>query len=61
MTAEHIINGCKKCYMDPNDLDEEMAVYDDRYDEVWGEGFQPDPQHVEESDEEDSADVGQFA
>ena len=47
--------------MDSNDLDEEIAVYDDRYDEVWKEGFHPDPQHVEESDEEDSADVGPFA
>ena len=61
ITPEHIINGCKKCYMDPNDLDEEMAVYDNRYDEVFNEGFVPLPQHVEESDQEDSDDIGPFS
>ena len=34
---------------DSNELDEEMAVYDDLYDEVWKAELQPDPQHVEES------------
>ena len=33
ISSDHVINGCKKCYMDPNDLDEEMAVYDDKYEE----------------------------
>ena len=63
ISAEHVINGCKKCYMDPNDLDEEMAVYDDKYEEVFAEGltFKPLPEHVAESDEEDSDDVGMFA
>ena len=48
--------------MDPNDLDEEMAVYDDKYEEVFQEGFKfkPLPEHVQESDEEDSDDVGIF-
>ena len=31
ISSDHVINGCKKCYMDPNDLDEEMAVHDDKY------------------------------
>ena len=41
--------------MDPHDLDEEMAVYDDKYEEVFQEGFKfkPLPQHVQESDQED--------
>ena len=43
-----------------NDLDEEMAVYDYRYDEVWQKGFKSLPEHIEESDE-DSADIGSFA
>ena len=49
--------------MDPNDLDEEMAVYNDKYEEVFAEGltFKPLPEHVAESDEEDSDDVGMFA
>ena len=53
-TKANVINGCKKCYMDPNYLDEEMAVYDDKY-EVFQEGFKfkPLPQHVQESDQED--------
>ena len=49
--------------MDPNDLDEEMAVYDDKYEEVFQEGFKfkPLPEHVQESDEEDSNDVRIFS
>ena len=49
--------------MDPSDLDEEMAVYDDMYEEVFQEGFKfkPLPEHVQESDEEDSDDVGIFS
>ena len=49
--------------MDPNDLDEEMAIYDDKYDEVFAEDltFKSLPEHVAESDEEDSDDVGMFA
>ena len=61
ISSEHVINGCKKCYMDPSDLDEEMAVYDDQYEEVFQENFEPLPQHIQESDEEDSNDVGPFA
>ncbi len=61
ISSEHVINGCKKCYMDPSDLDEAMAVYDNRYDEVFQEGFKPLPEHAEESDEEDIDDVGPFA
>ena len=63
ISYEHVINGCKKCYMDFNNLDEEMAVYDDKYEEVFAEGltFKPLPEHVAESDEEDSDDVGMFA
>ena len=63
ISSEHVINGCKKCYIHPNDLDEEMAVYDDKYEEVFAEGltFKPFPVHVAESDEEDSDDVGMFA
>ena len=46
-----------------NNLDEEMAVYDDVYEEVFAEGltFKPLPVHVAELDEEDSDDVGMFA
>ena len=49
--------------MDPNDLDEEMAVYDEKYEEVFQKGlkFKPLPEHVQESDEEDSNDVGIFS
>ena len=49
--------------MDPNELDEEIAVYDDKYEEVFQEGlkFKPLPEHVQESDEEDSDDVGIFS
>ena len=49
--------------MDPNDLDEEMAVYDDKYEEVFQEGFKfkPLPEHVRESDKEDSNDIGIFS
>jgi len=49
--------------MDPNNLHEEMAVYDDKYEEVSQEGlkFKPLPEHVHESDEEDSNDVGIFS
>ena len=63
ISSEHVINGCKKCYMDPNNLDEEMAVYDDKYEKVFAEGliFKSLPEHVAESDEEDSDDVGMFA
>ena len=32
-SSDHIINGYKKSFTDPNDLDEEMAVYDDKYEE----------------------------
>ena len=28
ISKEHVINGCRKCYMDPKDLDEEMEQYD---------------------------------
>ena len=50
-----------KCYMDPNDLDKEMAVYDDEYEEVFQEDlkFKPLPEHVQESDKDDS-NVGMF-
>ena len=63
ISADHVINGCKKFYMDPNDLDEKMAIYDDKYEEVFAEGFtfKPLPEHIQESDEEDSDDVGMFA
>ena len=56
ISSEHVINGFKKCYMDPNDLEEEMAVYDDKYEEVFQEGlkFKPLPELVQESDEEES-------
>ena len=39
-----------------------MAVYDDKFEEVFAEGltFKPLPEHVAESDEEDSDDVGMF-
>ena len=49
--------------MDSIDLDEEMTVYDDKFEEVFAEGltFKPLPEHVAESDEEDSDDVGMFA
>ena len=49
--------------MDPNDLDEEMAVYDDKYEEVFQEGlvFKPLPEQVQESDEKDSDDVRMFS
>ena len=49
--------------MDPNDLDEEMAVYDDKYEEEFQEGFKctPLPEHVQESNEEDSNDIGIFS
>ena len=61
ISSEHVINGCKICLMDPNNLDEEMVVYDDIYDEVFEEGFKPLSEHTEESDEEYSDDVGHFA
>ena len=49
--------------MNPTDLDEEMAVYDDKYEEVFAEGlsFKPLPEHVAELDEEESSEVGMFA
>ena len=45
--------------MHPDDLDEEMAVYDDIYDDIW-KGFKPEPQHLVESDEEDGS-VDEFS
>ena len=49
--------------MDPNDLDEEMAVYDDKYEEVFQEGFKFKSlqEHVQEFDEGDIDDVGIFS
>ena len=40
--------------MSPDDLDEEMAVYNKIQEDIWKEGFQPFPQHAMESDEEES-------
>ena len=28
ITLDNLKNGCKKCYMDPSDFDEDMAKYD---------------------------------
>ena len=40
-----------------------MAIYDDKYDEVFTEGmtFKPLPEHVAKSDEGESNEVGMFA
>ena len=46
--------------MCPDDLDEEMAVYDDMYEDIWKEDFKPFPEHLVESDEEDSS-VDEFS